>query len=89
VPLCYERTDRRAPEGKTDGMKLEHARRLQRALIDQQHARDELIHASSDEQTIASATAFMAAIRAACVVAAQVELAELEDTIVREGRDEA
>jgi hypothetical protein len=67
-------------------MRLEYARRLQRALIDQEHARDELIGATSDEQTIAGAIAFMAAIKTASVVAAQVELAELEDTIVRDPR---
>lgn len=70
-------------------MKLEHARRLQRAVIDQQNARDELIRATSDERTIASAIAFMAATEAACVVAVQVELAELEDAIGCEARDEA
>ena len=53
-------------------MRLEYARRLQRALIDQEHARDELIGATSDEQTIAGAIAFMAAIKTASVVAAQV-----------------
>ena len=59
-------------------MKLEHARRLQRATIDQQNARNELMCASTDEQTIASATAFMAATEAVCAVTVLVELAALD-----------
>jgi hypothetical protein len=60
-------------------MKLEHARRLQRAAVDQQDARNELISATTDEQTIASATAFMAATEAICAVTALVELTGLND----------
>jgi hypothetical protein len=60
-------------------MKLEYARRLQRATIDQQNARNELISATTDEQTIASATAFMGATEAICVVTALVELTTLDD----------
>jgi hypothetical protein len=59
-------------------MKLEHARRLQRATIDQQNARNELIGATTDQQMIASATAFMAATEAVCAVMALVELAALD-----------
>ena len=69
-------------------MKLEHARRLQGAAIDQEIARDELIRATSDEQVIASATAFMAAIEAGCAVVAQVELAALEGDNLCKARDE-
>ena len=60
-------------------MKLEYARRLQRATIDQQNARNQLISATTDEQTIASATAFMAATDAICAVTALVEPTALND----------
>jgi hypothetical protein len=70
-------------------MKLEHARRLQRAAIDQQNARDELIRATTDEQTIASATAFMAAMEAASAVVVQAGLAALDDAALCEARDGA
>lgn len=68
-------------------MKLEYARRLQRATIDQQNARNELISATTDEQTIASATAFMAAIEAICAVTALVELTALNDASTCEAPD--
>jgi hypothetical protein len=70
-------------------MKLEHARRLQRAAIDQQDARDELMRATTDEQMIASATAFMAATEAACAVVVQAGLAALDDAVLCEARDGA
>jgi hypothetical protein len=60
-------------------MKLEHARRLQRAIIIQQNARNELISASTDEQTISTATAFMAATEAVCAVTVLIGLTALDD----------